>query len=719
MRKIRQNKGITLVALVITIVILLILAGITIASFTGSGLFGHAKDAAERTIKAQLKEEIQLAIQEIQIEELPKGNNVTLESLADGQLVAKLIEITADLGTNEITGEYKNYDYTIDSNLKVEIGGKIGGVKPTGTAEILTTGYIFEGDGTVEIKITASITEGTITKIEALNGATLTTDTSATEKTFTVTQNGTYIFKILGDSGRSVNVVANVENILETPQITITENAGGSFKINVENNYPEGAIIEYKYYVANKIVNQGTTNKYYVVTGLIEDTEYSNIKVIAYIDSNTSKESNKEKVTVRGAWSEEYRTTSDYTDAYGNVAKIPEGFQVSTKQGQTNINEGLVVRNATDKNEFVWIPVGKIYTDVKRTEENSKTIEFNRYTFDSNGNPTAQNESLISSEYAEEWYDYNKAKNILAFKVSVQNNNGYYIGRYEARKGENGTITEIGSDKVWKNMTFYEADTAAKKMYDTQIYESDLINSYAWDTAIFFLQKCGTDSKYSIKSAISGSIAETGTNNQINKDVQCNIYDMASNFFELTTEATTADLSYCVSRGDSYGDRYKSTSRRDKIKRNVYHSYASFRPILYFYEDYADYADLNVTCRKSFSSDGYKDGCVPENAINDSLANGKGYNWYGGTKLLIEYDNLYTLTHIGVYTTDNWGTSFTTATIYYSEDDSLTLDSDLSNFKSITISTGATKEISKIKAKRVMLTKGTNNAVYEFRCFGY
>ena len=50
----QQNKGITLIALIITIIILLILAGISISALTNQGLFGKAKDAEDRTIKAQL-----------------------------------------------------------------------------------------------------------------------------------------------------------------------------------------------------------------------------------------------------------------------------------------------------------------------------------------------------------------------------------------------------------------------------------------------------------------------------------------------------------------------------------------------------------------------------------------------------------------------------------------------------------------------------------------
>ena len=47
-----KNKGITLVALVITIIILLILAGITISSVTNTGLFEKAKEARDKTANA-------------------------------------------------------------------------------------------------------------------------------------------------------------------------------------------------------------------------------------------------------------------------------------------------------------------------------------------------------------------------------------------------------------------------------------------------------------------------------------------------------------------------------------------------------------------------------------------------------------------------------------------------------------------------------------------
>ena len=289
-----KNKGITLIALVITIIILLILAGITIATLSNTELFEKSKQAKEENIKAQLKEEISFAIQEIQIEEEPKENNVTLETLANGQLTNKLKDITAELGTNEITGEYKNYEYTIDSKLEVKIEEKVSETGITGRAEI-QTGYVFDGN-TIDIKVTANITEGTISKIEAPSGATLKKEISTAEKIYTVDKNGIYIFKIIGDKGKTKNLTVDVEKILEIPQIKINEIKENTFKINVENNYPEGVITEYKYYVEGEVKQQGTAEKSYTVEGLKEDTKYNNIKVIAYINGD-SRESNIEVVT--------------------------------------------------------------------------------------------------------------------------------------------------------------------------------------------------------------------------------------------------------------------------------------------------------------------------------------------------------------------------------------------------------------------------------------
>ncbi len=59
MKYVSKQKGITLIALVITIVILLILAGVTIKILTGeNGIINRANEAKMKTIEAYLREKI-------------------------------------------------------------------------------------------------------------------------------------------------------------------------------------------------------------------------------------------------------------------------------------------------------------------------------------------------------------------------------------------------------------------------------------------------------------------------------------------------------------------------------------------------------------------------------------------------------------------------------------------------------------------------------------
>ncbi len=83
-----KSKGITLIALVLTIIVLLILSGITIASLIGeNGLIGKANQAKNLQIKAEMKEDLILAISDLQIE---KQGNATIEDITQKFLEEKL-----------------------------------------------------------------------------------------------------------------------------------------------------------------------------------------------------------------------------------------------------------------------------------------------------------------------------------------------------------------------------------------------------------------------------------------------------------------------------------------------------------------------------------------------------------------------------------------------------------------------------------------------------
>ena len=81
-------------------------------------------------------------------------------------------------------------------------------------------------------------------------------------------------------------------------------------------------------------------------------------------------------------------------DEYGNKVTIPKGFEVVEEEG-TTVPEGIVIQDK-DGNQFVWIPVGRVYKD--NTGTNYSDIQLGRYTFSTtDGTPT-----LVQAAYTEE-----------------------------------------------------------------------------------------------------------------------------------------------------------------------------------------------------------------------------------------------------------------------------------------------------------------------------
>ena len=140
-KKKTQNRGITLIALVITIIVLLILAGVSIATLTGqNGILTRANDATEKTVEETLKEEVKLKltekttdenlgqaqelknyldkIEDANVEEIPTGDGyyVTRENAIvtvydDGDIVIGKIDIWD--GTSSEVPEIKEFEWYI------------------------------------------------------------------------------------------------------------------------------------------------------------------------------------------------------------------------------------------------------------------------------------------------------------------------------------------------------------------------------------------------------------------------------------------------------------------------------------------------------------------------------------------------------------------------------------------------------------------------------
>ena len=111
----RQNKAITLLALVITIIIILILAGVTVASLTGdNGLLKRAVEAKEKTEVAQLKEQIQLEV----LGSYELNGNLYASKVKEN-IENHIKDAVVDGNDFELYVSVKDHKFTIDSNGNV------------------------------------------------------------------------------------------------------------------------------------------------------------------------------------------------------------------------------------------------------------------------------------------------------------------------------------------------------------------------------------------------------------------------------------------------------------------------------------------------------------------------------------------------------------------------------------------------------------------------
>ena len=335
-------------------------------------------------------------------------------------------------------------------------------------------------------------------------------------------------------------------------------------------------------------------------------------------ESNNDKEVNISTLVGKGAVTKNTKAV----DTYGNKITIPRGFKVlahGTEAGSATytysgdtipaVQDGIVIENGTDGNQFVWVPVGTI----KNKDNTTNTITLGRYSSFTATNgvytpvqvASVENYTQavkISNKYQElsTFRDGSKsdgsenatARDLKTFIEMSLANGGYYIARYEA-SGDSSKIYSKYDQTVLTDIPQPIAASLAREMYgevkenNELIYASDLVNSYAWDTAIIFIQTYSTDEKASTYASQnkSTSFANTGTNN----DKYCNIWDMSGNACEWTTEYYTSSSSSvfypCVYRGGyyytAYGKANYYTSYRDGGGTTGSNSTYGLRPLLY------------------------------------------------------------------------------------------------------------------------------------------
>ena len=122
-QKLKNERGITLVALVITIIVLLILAGVTLSMVMGdSGIFGKANSAKEKTQLSNAEETIKLAVLENQVKSVSGDAALTNDQLKE-EIAKKLTEQGYTVSGSTVT-YYGDKTIDIENYLEKESTSK-------------------------------------------------------------------------------------------------------------------------------------------------------------------------------------------------------------------------------------------------------------------------------------------------------------------------------------------------------------------------------------------------------------------------------------------------------------------------------------------------------------------------------------------------------------------------------------------------------------------
>ncbi len=153
----RNQRGITLIALVITIIVLLILAGVSIAMLTGdNGILSNAQKAKDETLKSEVIERINIALNDVKTEiyaqqaDDPSWDPLNAGNTAFSDDVIETVLENNDFAASSGTLKDATYEYTLKSgileltyyNTTSEIGTASAPIK--GTITLNTTSYTID-----------------------------------------------------------------------------------------------------------------------------------------------------------------------------------------------------------------------------------------------------------------------------------------------------------------------------------------------------------------------------------------------------------------------------------------------------------------------------------------------------------------------------------------------------------------------------------------------
>ena len=229
-----NKKGITLIALVVTVVVLIILAGVSINAVLGdNGIIKKANQAASVTKEAEVKEAINRTILEFYLTD----DYETLEDFLKAKVTEGKIDSVTKNADGTLTVKKGEYSVTVENKTNSSGGSSSGGETQTPEITIGEAKVVANSDGTGSaITDAASVYLGNtlyITFSHSITGGTTTVDKTIP---YAVTKNGTYTFTVTG----TVNGKSYTKNVSVT--VNQFKTAKDYVAANVEVTYPGGNV---------------------------------------------------------------------------------------------------------------------------------------------------------------------------------------------------------------------------------------------------------------------------------------------------------------------------------------------------------------------------------------------------------------------------------------------------------------------------------------------
>lgn len=567
-KKIKNDSGITLVALSITIIVLLILS--TVAVSSGKKAIENSRLTTFTAEMKVMQSEVNLLYDKWKNEEKIKFGDEEKEITNIGNTITE--DQKNRYNSLNLTDDYKLYDADVIEKLGIE------GI---------------EGTYFVNIK------DRKVISVEGLSYG------GKKYYTLDALPEGLYNVDYEGDStGSAPTFESKVEYVGESKwRITIynisyegnIKKWNFAYKLDGEN---EWSISKESSFIVNK---KGTYKVKLVNNWNNENTEDGTDVVVNPGEPDLETGIFAKTSTINGGEASAINPTIPAGFKPVNVTKEQSATPATWGDGtsapsEQSVKNGLVITDGT--NEFVWIPVENIdemAREINGTNDNKKYRGV-LYNFNSDKTKNSEIDWKENSTGAREPVTLNGEPGTLyqeeydKMVKQVEKYQGFYVGRYEmslnnntgeaqSKGGETSANSSASSANQWYGL-YTKAKTYAP---DTQENTKSVVSSMIWgsqyDTMMRWMQDNGVDvteeptdtPSATLQNAVRNTGSITGGEN--NKDVINNVYDLLGNRWEWTQEVNDADLR--VVRGGCYNNDRSPTHYSNSTPSRTYGDHGS------------------------------------------------------------------------------------------------------------------------------------------------